>query len=87
MEYFCGLDIATETTGLCVVDHEGTVVYQASVATDPEAIYRHLKPYLRNSDPISAKLLEEMKALEAMPDSSIDFSDAPEVLDCLVEFG
>ena len=46
MEYFCGLDIATETTALCVVDVDGTVVCQASVPTDPEAIYRHLKPYL-----------------------------------------
>lgn len=26
MDYFCGLDIATETTALCVVDTEGTVL-------------------------------------------------------------
>lgn len=47
MDYFCGLDIATETTALCVVDSDGTIVCQASVATDPQAIYHHLKPYLR----------------------------------------
>ncbi len=34
-----------------------------------------------NSEPISAKLLEELKALEAMPERTIDFSNAPEVLD------
>lgn len=46
MEYFCGLDISIETTALCVVDHAGTLVCQVSVATDPEAIYKQLKPYL-----------------------------------------
>ncbi len=46
MEYFCGLDISIETTALCVVDSAGTIVCRVSVATDPEAIYKQLKPYL-----------------------------------------
>jgi transposase len=46
MEYFCGLDISIETTALCVVDSEGTLVCQASVATDPETIHKQLKPFL-----------------------------------------
>ena len=34
-----------------------------------------------NSEPLSAALQAELLALEAMPDSSIDTSDMPEVLD------
>lgn len=34
-----------------------------------------------NSDPISSELLAELKALEAMKDEDIDFSDIPEVRD------
>ena len=34
-----------------------------------------------NSDPISADLLAQLKALEALPDRNIDLSDSPEVAD------
>ena len=34
-----------------------------------------------NSEPLSAALQAELRALEAMPDSAIDTSDMPEVLD------
>ena len=34
-----------------------------------------------NSDPISAELLAQLKALEGLPDSDIDLSDSPEVTD------
>lgn len=34
-----------------------------------------------NSEPITPELLAEIKALEAMPDSSIDQTDAPELAD------
>ena len=34
-----------------------------------------------NSDPISAELLAQLQALEALPDGSIDLTDMPEVLD------
>ena len=34
-----------------------------------------------NSDPISAELLAQLQALEALPDSSIDLTDMPEVID------
>ena len=33
-----------------------------------------------SSEPISPELMAELKALEAMSDSNIDFSDMPEVL-------
>jgi hypothetical protein len=35
---------------------------------------------LHNGDPIPPEMLEQLQALEAMPDSAIDFSDAPEAL-------
>ena len=46
MEYFAGLDVAMEDTSICVVDQEGRVVLETSVATDPEAIFAALKTYV-----------------------------------------
>lgn len=46
MDYFCGLDVSIDTTAVCVVDDKGTVVLQTSVATDPDTLWRTLKPYL-----------------------------------------
>ena len=34
-----------------------------------------------NSDPISAELLAQLQALEALPENDIDLSDSPEVAD------
>ncbi|ADU11775.1 hypothetical protein [Asticcacaulis excentricus] len=36
---------------------------------------------LHNGDTIPPEMLEQVQALEAMPDSAIDFSDVPEALD------
>jgi hypothetical protein len=45
MEYFAGLDVAMEETAICVIDQEGKVVLEIKVTTDPDAIFRALKPY------------------------------------------
>jgi transposase len=45
MEYFAGLDVAVEETSICVIDREGKVVLETSVPTDPDAIFKALKPY------------------------------------------
>jgi transposase len=46
MEYFAGLDVAMEETAICVIDREGKVVLlEIKVTTDPDAIFKALKPY------------------------------------------
>jgi transposase len=46
MEYFCGLDVATVETAVCVVDDHGEVHLEVKVATDPQALLAALKPFL-----------------------------------------
>jgi len=46
MEYFAGLDVATEETAICVIDGAGSIVLEATVATDPETIWRALREHL-----------------------------------------
>jgi transposase len=46
MEYFAGLDVAMEESSICVIDREGQVVLETKVTTDPDAIFRVLKPYV-----------------------------------------
>jgi transposase len=48
MEYFAGLDVASEETAICVVDRDGEIVLETSVATDPDAIFESLKRYVRS---------------------------------------
>lgn len=38
MSYFTGLDVSLEKTHICIVDHEGTVVHEATAGSSPEAI-------------------------------------------------
>ncbi|HLN26087.1 MAG TPA: IS110 family transposase, partial [Patescibacteria group bacterium] len=45
MEYFAGLDLGVKSTAICVVDGSGTVVFETSVATEPEAIRSALEGY------------------------------------------
>jgi transposase len=45
MEYFAGLDVAMEETAICVIEREGKVVLEIKVTTDPDAIFKVLKPY------------------------------------------
>jgi transposase len=46
MEYFAGLDVAMEESAICVIDREGKVVLETKVTTDPDAIFKVLKPYV-----------------------------------------
>jgi transposase len=46
MEYFAGLDVAMEETAICVIDREGQVLLETKVTTDPDALFRALKPYV-----------------------------------------
>lgn len=46
MEYFCGLDVAIEETAVCVVDDRGEVHLTVKVATEPEALFAALKPFV-----------------------------------------
>ncbi|GLK65037.1 hypothetical protein GCM10017635_25080 [Paracoccus kondratievae] len=46
MEFFCGLDVATEETAVCVVDNHGEVHLTVKVATEPEALFAVLKPFV-----------------------------------------
>jgi len=43
MEHFAGLDISLEITAVCVVDDQGRIVAEGSVATDPDLIAIALK--------------------------------------------
>lgn len=38
MDYFAGLDVSLEKTHICVLDRDGTVVFEASAASTPESI-------------------------------------------------
>ena len=45
MGHFAGLDVSIEETAVCVVDDQGTVLMQCSVATEPQAIAEALAPF------------------------------------------
>lgn len=38
MDYYAGLDVSLEETAVCIVDAQGTLVKEAKVASDPEAL-------------------------------------------------
>ena len=42
MEYFAGLDVSMETTHLCIVDRDGTVIREVRAASNAEAIAAEL---------------------------------------------
>jgi transposase len=45
MEHFAGLDVSLSMTAICVVDNQGQVVFEGSVATDPDALAAALLPH------------------------------------------
>jgi transposase len=70
MAYFAGLDVSIEETGVCVVDEQGAVVMQCSVATEPEAIAKAPAPFVgtlkragHEAGSLSPWLHPELKAL------------------------
>lgn len=38
MDYFAGLDVSLEKTHICVLDHNGTVIFEASATSTPDEI-------------------------------------------------
>ena len=38
MEYYCGIDVSLEQSSVCVVDTKGSIVCEATVASDPDAL-------------------------------------------------
>jgi transposase len=45
MKYYAGLDVSQQTTSICIVDEEGTVVAERKVASCPDAIAEALEPF------------------------------------------
>jgi len=45
MEYYVGLDVGLEETGLCVIDSESKTVREVKVGTEPAAIRCALEGY------------------------------------------
>lgn len=43
MKYYTGLDISLNTTAICVVNHDGDVIREGEVPTEPVAIIEYLK--------------------------------------------
>ena len=43
MEYFAGIDVSLEQSGVCVVDGAGKIVREAKVASEPEALVGFLR--------------------------------------------
>ena len=38
MKYYVGLDVSHKRTSICVIDDEGTLIWQGDVDTHPEMI-------------------------------------------------
>lgn len=45
MELYAALDVSLETTAICVVDEDGTIIVERTVASDPVAIAAILSPH------------------------------------------
>lgn len=45
MELFAGLDVSLETTTICVMSRDGTIVAECKALSDGEAIIRALTPH------------------------------------------
>jgi transposase len=59
MEHFAGLDVSLETTTICVIDDQGGVVFEGSVATDSDAIAAALAPHAPRSVGLEAGPMSE----------------------------
>lgn len=47
MKYYVGLDVSNAETSICIVNHNGIIVKEAKVETDPEAINQYLQKQQR----------------------------------------
>ena len=43
MEHYAGLDVSLELSSVCIVDERGTIISEAKVASEPEALIRFLR--------------------------------------------
>ena len=43
MKYYCGLDVSLNNTAICVVNHDGDIIRESEVPTEPAAIDQWLK--------------------------------------------
>jgi transposase len=43
VEHYAGLDVSLELSSVCIVDEQGTIVSEAKVASEPEALIRFLR--------------------------------------------
>ena len=43
MKYYCGLDVSLNSMAACVVNHEGTIIREGEVPSEPAAIDEWLK--------------------------------------------
>jgi transposase len=43
MKYYCGLDVSLNKTAACVVNHDGTIIREGEVSSEPAAISQWLK--------------------------------------------
>ena len=47
MEHYAGIDVSVISSSLCVIDESGTIVFETTVETEPEAIADVLEPYVK----------------------------------------
>ena len=47
MHYHAGIDVSLETSNICIVDDEGTVIRELKVETSPEALIDAFKQFGR----------------------------------------
>jgi transposase len=45
VKHYAGLDVSQQTTSICIVDDEGSIVSERKVATCPDAIAAMLDPF------------------------------------------
>ncbi len=42
MKYFCGLDVSLNTTAICIVNHDGVILHESQIPSEPRAIHEWL---------------------------------------------
>lgn len=86
MNYYTGLDVSMKTTSICIINQDGKVVFETTVASDPTVISNTLKQSSLNiegialeSGSISNWLLRELKKMD-LPVICIDSRKMSKVL-------
>jgi transposase len=86
MDTFVGLDVSLKETSVCVLNQQGTCVFEGKVASDPKAISRLIRKHAPNvvrvgleSGPTSVWLTHALLA-EGLPIVCLDARHAQAVL-------